>query len=249
MTQDDSVSHAARRVSGLVGFVDSDARPSGSLPATLDSVLQRHGQPNEDIWASPWQYTKSGRSFEIRSAGADRRIGTADDIVARGQLGRSLPCDFRVGDKVIDYTHLVSPCPEDHLAIVLPMCPALMQYRPAEVPRGSSADTIAAAGLRLVRFARAIEGAGRELGALPPTLRSVRSHPRMPEGWNLADIWGRGVRYEPRGVSYELRSAGRDGVFDNGDDLVISGRLGDVPQCEYRVGLVRHVCDLPTPSC
>ena len=50
-----------------------------------------------DIWGRPLRYVRSGQDYAIRSAGADGRFETADDIVIQGRLARTVPCAFQVG--------------------------------------------------------------------------------------------------------------------------------------------------------
>lgn len=72
---------------------------------------------------------------------------------------------------------------------------------------------------------------GRPAGQLPATLDPVLER---WSGGTGRDIWGRPIRYLPNGLRYELRSAGRDGAFDTGDDIVFTGQLGRNRPCEVR---------------
>jgi hypothetical protein len=65
-------------------------------------------------------------------------------------------------------------------------------------------------------------------GRIPSAIEEiVHPDPRDPnfqpsERW-WSDGWQRRFRYTPKAGSYELRSAGEDGVFGTSDDLVVTG--------------------------
>ncbi len=64
---------------------------TGNMPQSLQHLVQSSGAPHwngpyvdklfDDAWGTPFGYsTKDSKSFEIRSAGADKQMGTQDDI-------------------------------------------------------------------------------------------------------------------------------------------------------------------------
>ena len=52
------------------------------------SSSNRHLQ--QDPWGTPYQYIAHGTNYEFRSAGPDRRTGTKDDIISRGESNQSV---------------------------------------------------------------------------------------------------------------------------------------------------------------
>lgn len=72
--------------------------------------------------------------------------------------------------------------------------------------------------------------------------RHVRTHDVLPErleslaetnqreGVTLRDAWGRPMVYSRTGEWYEIRSAGKDGVMQTGDDIVGTGTGRSMPQ-------------------
>ena len=68
---------------------------NGVLPATLQGLMQGNGEPNwngpyirgalpVDPWGTAFNYAKVGeKGYEIRSAGPDRQMGSADDITSQ----------------------------------------------------------------------------------------------------------------------------------------------------------------------
>ncbi len=80
---------------------------------------------------------------------------------------------------------------------------------------------------------------GKKHGSLPESLEKAWEEPidvrqehggniRTEEGGAASDTWGNHLRYSPgKDGSYEVRSAGPDGQFDNADDIVEKGNLSD----------------------
>lgn len=73
--------------------------------------------------------------------------------------------------------------------------------------------------------AKALEKAHQASGRYPTDVREILRLPITdpyvrPQEWWLIDGWNRPLRYVPQSNGYELRSAGEDGVFESGDDLV-----------------------------
>lgn len=239
----------ARLLSAAVEVVDSAGRLSGGLPDSLSNLLaQRHFQ-DTDIWGRPLRYVVQTPGFELRSAGQDGRFGTADDVVATGQLGRNVPCEIRTELGVVPYDSVGSTC-GSRVAEIVPLCPMLLMNKLVrEPPIITRRDSVLLTGERLVRFARSVDGVGREAGVLPPSLRTVPGYPSVPNGWEFADVWGRAVRYLRMQPDFELRSSGSNGVFEDSDDIVVRARLGRTIPCEFRAGQETLTCDVPPPPC
>lgn len=65
---------------------------TGRYPASLDSLVNNDGSPNwkgpylqtktvpADAWGTAFSYSTQENGFEIRSAGPDKSVGSADDI-------------------------------------------------------------------------------------------------------------------------------------------------------------------------
>ena len=245
VTRRDSVQSAWRLVYAYSRAVDHIGRPRRELPSSLSEL--GGALPQRDVWGSTLRYLKRDREFEVRSAGSDGVFETADDVVAKGRLGRDRPCEVRdefgvwVGDSA------EPRCSEARPVAVLDRCPALVsEAHRSDRQRGQ--DTILWLGSRLVRIARAIDGIGRDYGALPNTLEPVPSLSRL-ESQEIGDAWGRPIRYRKSGAEFEVRSAGPDGVFDSDDDLSVAGELGANLPCEFRNGPELVVCEIPPPPC
>lgn len=250
VTRQDSVAEAWRLVYAYVRAVDHYARPQGQLPATLDPVVANdEAGPDKDVWGRRLRYRPNGLRFEVRSAGSDGVFETTDDIVASGQLGRNVPCEIRTEFRVTTGVGFEPPCGAEASIVVLPRCPQLSAGTRLddEVPPTAS-DSMRVMGLRLVRIARALDGAGRDLGGLPLSLRPVPSFSRLSME-EIGDIWGRPVRYSHQSRHLEVRSAGPDGAFDTDDDIAVTGQLGRTLPCVFRIGPRTVSCDEPPPPC
>ena len=97
----------------LVFYVDQYGATHGTLPPNLLPVLASSERTREqalDPWGRSVQYTVRRRNYELRSAGVDGNLNTADDIVVLGQLGRSVPCELRDEDRVITYQDVAPRC-------------------------------------------------------------------------------------------------------------------------------------------
>jgi hypothetical protein len=85
----------------LIRLVDQVGRDQGRPPATLMPVLAQHSYARgQDLWGRDFRYHPKGEWFEIRSAGSDGEFGTLDDIIGKGRLGLSDPCEMRSEDRV-----------------------------------------------------------------------------------------------------------------------------------------------------
>lgn len=246
----DSVFETRQRLISLLEFVDASGRPSRSLPLSLAPVLRSHAGLARDAWGHEFTYVRQGLHFELRSPGPDARLNTADDIVMSGQLGRNIPCETRVGGRIVRYDDLAPPCAADAEVVVLPPCARLDPIRYVTEPTPSSRkDSLLLTGRRLVRFARGVDYEGRARGGLPPTVRSVPGYPRVGDGWEFADAWDRPVRYTPREKTFEMRSMGPDGTLGTPDDVVVAAELGRTIPCQFQSNSNVFRCGDPPPPC
>jgi hypothetical protein len=240
----DSVRATAVRMYELVQMTDRYARSRGELPQTLVSVLQRSDQAARDLWNHEIVYGPQGERYELRSAGHDGILNDSDDVVVLAQLGRDRPCETRFEHNIVVRDSIAPKCSGTDVVTILPLCPALASLRVivSDAPV-TGEDSVLSAGKRLVRLARRIDGVGRNMGGLPPTLRGVVSPQQQ------IDLWGRMPRYATQGEAFEVRSAGIDGKWDNADDLVVSAHLGHSIRCEFLYGSALRKCDEPSPNC
>jgi hypothetical protein len=248
-TRQDSVVKVWQRVYAYVRAVDRYSRPGGELPATLQPVIETgETGPDLDVWGRRLRYRPRGSRFEVRSAGSDGAFDSSDDIVAVGQLGRDRPCEVRDEFRVWTGVGFEPPCMDNPLP-VLPRCPELSaNTRPDDEIPATRWDSVQVMGLRLVWIARAVDGVGRDLGALPLTLRPVASFSRMTMD-EIGDIWRRPIRFTRRGREFELRSPGLDGRLDTDDDIVVSASLGRTIPCAFRTERGMVTCEEPPPRC
>lgn len=245
LTGRDSVLMTERRLIGLVSYIDAFGRESTSLPPSLDPVIERSRAAAErtvDAWGRVVRYTTDGLRLELRSAGADATFSTMDDIVVSGQLGRAVPCEVQTEGRTFNYGDLAPPCSES-LGIVLLLCPELEHADAAEASLSALSDPAAATGRRLVGLARRMDWHGRRVGGAPPSLRAVFGFRE------LVDAWGHPVRYGHKGLDFELRSAGVDGVLDTPDNITVSSRFGLPISCRYQDQHGPQNCDAPPPPC
>jgi hypothetical protein len=242
----DSVVSTGDRLMGLATLLVRYGREHGSLPESLDPVLSLPGVNSvagTDAWGAEIRYRSSGPNFEVRSEGSDRVAGTTDDVVVTGRMGRSVACEYREEHRVLKFETLAPPC-DSSPVVVLPLCaqPA-WQYRGIQGPLANRRDSLNATGNALVRLARVVDGYGREVGGLPPTLLPLFGNT------DPTDAWGHPVRYRPSSLTFELRSAGSDGAIETSDDIVISTQLGHGIPCAFQSGAEVATCDIPPPSC
>lgn len=62
----------------------------GQLPSTVqeltsDLVRDHRANLRVDAWDRPFTFTRSGEGYEVRSAGPDGNVGTADDLTLQGK--------------------------------------------------------------------------------------------------------------------------------------------------------------------
>ena len=86
------VSAARASIMGIETALDLYEVDNGGYPASLNNLIQSAGEPNWngpyfksgrlpiDPWGTPFGYTVKDNGYEIRSAGPDRQMGSADDI-------------------------------------------------------------------------------------------------------------------------------------------------------------------------
>ncbi len=248
-TRQDSVRVTIARIYALVRTTDRIGRSAGALPQTLVDDDPKPGFNGRDPWGQVLHYTTAGRTFEIRSAGSDGAIGTTDDIVATGRLGRAMPCEMRHDGQTTTWDRVAPPCERMTTKWIYPLCPALSESDRMDrsIP-ATRRDSILAMGQRLVRVARAIDGYGREIGAAPESLRGPRIWARTADG-GLQDLWGSDVRYQVNGEEFELTSAGPDRNLDTADDIIVRAAIGSGVACEFRTEWGEQRCVEPTPAC
>lgn len=248
-TRQDSVRVAIARVHGLVGVMDREGRGAGALPQTLIDPTAQPGFSGRDPWGHEFRYSATGRAFEIRSAGSDGTMGTADDIIAVGRLGRAIPCEVRHDGLITTWDRVAPSCERMTTEKIYPLCPSLSESDRVDrsIPP-TRRDSIATVGQRLVRVARTIDGYGREIGTAPETLSGPGIWGRTQDG-RLLDLWGSGVRYRVSGEEFELASAGPDRNLDTADDIIVRAAIGSGVACEFRAEEGEQRCAEPAPAC
>lgn len=247
VTQRDSVVRTQMRLWDLGRSLDSVARSTGRLPGSLDPSLIPGTGKTTDIWGRGIEYRQRGLAFELRSPGPDGALDNGDDVVALGRVGRNLPCETRDQYGTRRYEEIVAPCSEAP-ALIFPPCPSLLELRATEGVATTAGDSALLTGRRLVRFARIIDGVGRERGGLPPSFRAIPGHPQLPNG-GVPDSWGQPVAYTHDRQRFELRSAGPDAQFQSADDIVVEGQLGQAVPCAFATANGTVTCDTPPPAC
>jgi hypothetical protein len=245
---DDPILSSRRRMAVILRLVDSAGRDAGRLPGHLQQLQAVDSSRRKDAWGELITYAAHDDRFELGSNGPDRIRGTQDDILMMGRLGRNLPCEIRVGARVL-YLDEQAPRCQASGGWILPLCPRLNR-RPANDPVAISvADSIALTGTRLVRYAWSVDERAREIGALPASLGTVLGYPRVANGRDLADAWGRAVRFTARDSSFELRSSGADATFNTPDDIFLNAIVGTDIHCRYRSGAGEETCRSQPPNC
>lgn len=241
----DSIEATRMVLLGAVRQVDSIARVRGEMPARWD-IPERPAIPT-DIWGRSLRFTSTETEFQLLSLGSDGVMGTEDDLVVSGRPGRSVPCEMRDEYGTKRFEDVVSPCDES-VPLVLPFCSVLLDLASLQAALESDPNPEDATGRRLVRFARIIEGVGRERGGLPTSLHSVPGHPRLP-GWGIPDAWGSPIHYSWEGSVFTLRSFGADRIANTSDDVLVHAELGRPARCSYRIGDRVQECADPPPPC
>ncbi|HEX2209346.1 MAG TPA: hypothetical protein VHG93_16835 [Longimicrobium sp.] len=119
------------------------------------------------------------------------------------------------------------------LTSVLAACPP-SSYGPFPDGDGTSVplygDTLVDVTSTLVDNLRLIDSAGRARGTLPERLEEV-----VPAHW-MRDFFGNTLQYSTAGLTFTLRSLGRDGLPETDDDIFVVGRLGRSVPCELHRG-------------
>ena len=64
-------------------------RRVGVFPYALDSLRSAPAEKRTDIWRRGLRYVRTDTSYELRSAGADGRWDTADDILLTGRASKN----------------------------------------------------------------------------------------------------------------------------------------------------------------
>ena len=84
---------AAKASVGAIGTaIDLYETDNGKLPESLQSLITKGAEPNwngpylrkaeslKDPWGNEFQYTKSGDTYTVASAGPDGSFGSGDDV-------------------------------------------------------------------------------------------------------------------------------------------------------------------------
>jgi general secretion pathway protein G len=84
---------ARASIGGIASALELFEVDTGKFPASLQALVQNDGSPNwrgpyvrggllpADPWGTAFSYTSKGdNTYEIRSAGPDRQMGSGDDI-------------------------------------------------------------------------------------------------------------------------------------------------------------------------
>ena len=84
---------AAKASVGAIGTaIDLYETDNGKLPESLQNLINKGGEPNwngpylrkaeslKDPWGNEFQYTKSGDTYTVASAGPDGSFGSGDDV-------------------------------------------------------------------------------------------------------------------------------------------------------------------------
>jgi hypothetical protein len=89
--------------------------------------------------------------------------------------------------------------------------------------RQSHPDSVDREGYRLTMLVSRVAGFASEQRRGPATLDEF-APPVAEVPWlSTCDVWGHRVRFTRSEREFEVRSAGRDGIFDTADDLLQSG--------------------------
>ena len=85
-------SAAKQGISVIEGAVDVYEVDNGKLPESLQNLITKGSEPNwngpyirkveslKDPWGHEFQYTKSGDTYTVASAGPDGSFGSGDDV-------------------------------------------------------------------------------------------------------------------------------------------------------------------------
>lgn len=136
------------------------------------------------------------------------------------------------------------------LVLLLPLASSCALLSGREVPAEradppTQQDSVSVTAMSLYRLVRDIDAEGRTINALPSWLSNAQSTRRQ----SLMDAWGRLFDIQVRGVLYEIRSAGPDGLRGTDDDISAIGKLGRILPCEVRrLGHVARFEEV-APSC
>lgn len=86
------IAAARAGIGGISTAIDLYETDNGRLPDSLQNLLTKGSEPNwngpylrkaeslRDPWGNEFQYTRSGNSYTVVSAGPDGAFGTADDV-------------------------------------------------------------------------------------------------------------------------------------------------------------------------
>ena len=228
------------------------ARDIAALAAAVEPVYIKTA-PLADAWGTPFRFftIRNGSAFFLMSAGPDRAMGTADDIVVRDKTNTDLQALAQAAEEYRqnhgkyptgDLTGLLSAMTAGGATSDHDAWGTLFRYVPAADGQSFS---LASAGPDK-KF-----GTDDDLGASDRTTSDLRSietaveafavdHKVYPVAMNLSalapqvqptyirfipesDVWGTPFRYESSdGKSYTISSAGADKTFGTADDISVT---------------------------
>jgi len=85
-------SAAKSSIAAIESAIDMYEVDNGKFPDSLQNLVTKGSEPNwsgpyikkaeslNDPWGTQFQYTKSGNTYTLTSAGPDKAFGTADDV-------------------------------------------------------------------------------------------------------------------------------------------------------------------------
>lgn len=97
-THRDSILAVGQRLVRVARAIDGYGREIGTTPETLSGPgIWGRTQDGRllDLWGTAVRYRISSEEFELTSAGPDRNLDTADDIIVRAAIGSGVACEFR----------------------------------------------------------------------------------------------------------------------------------------------------------
>lgn len=103
----DSVRATAMQLQRIHERLGREMRRAGAFPASLAAVTA----DSLDVWGSVVRMREVAPRYEVRSAGADRRFETADDVVVIGWPGRVIPCLLILAGRPFAWEAETPPCP------------------------------------------------------------------------------------------------------------------------------------------
>lgn len=236
------VSRTARTLRQLELQAEKRREDDGAWPADMEAFAE--GSPGikdtADAWDTPVRYAVDGDTLDIRSAGPDKEMDTADDVTLAtvGQL-RALGALRQVGEAVVTWHKAADAWPDDIATL-------LMKPKPERLaPLSREADLDDPWGHRLTYVAPEGDGAATlssagpdgEAGTaddltveVPAEGFAVRPVGALASfvGDEAKDIWGNDLDVELSDGqlwSWRVTSRGSDGAAGTDDDVTSGNRM------------------------